>query len=228
MWFLWQSVCAHNCLQLSWKATNCLGDTTALIEGNQCNYFTHEFRNAHADVAVNVVCPAVMQRPKRGSGGPRLPRQPPTQTSSSSSSKYAESWMLHPLAEQYPFQRTANPPPHVRQQKKHVSNKSKSINFKFAKNALMAELHNSWDLSKNCQTTEQHFKIIWICGKYWIIKMFENCCPSAKWTNTLLKFHIEQMLKYIRETLEKQMPDQSTRNKLNNSRNLKHFLGQNY
>ena len=35
--------------------------------------------------------------------------------------------------------------------------------------------------------------------------MFENCCPSAKWTNTLLKFHIEQMLKYIRETLEKQM-----------------------
>ena len=152
MWFLWQSVCAHNCLQLSWKATNCLGDTTALIEGNQCNYFTHEFRNAHADVAVNVVCPAVTQRPKRGSGGPRLPRQPPTQTSSSSSSKYAESWMLHPLAEQYPFQRTANPPPHVRQQKKHVSNKSKSINFKFAKNALMAELHNSWDLSKNCQT----------------------------------------------------------------------------
>jgi hypothetical protein len=33
------------------------------------------------------------------------------------------------------------------------------------------------------------------------------------------------MLKYIRETLEKQMPDQSKRHKLNNSRNLKHFLG---
>ena len=49
------------------------------------------------------------------------------------------------------------------------------------------------------------FRMIWICGKYWIIKMFENCCPSAKWQINYQSFeHIEQILKHD-QVLEKNL-----------------------